>query len=360
MGTKKKHVLPQKTPTAKYITCFACDQNKQQRSFYKSYADDNKTGYVPICKQCIKEKVYRKDGTVDVEALKEILKNPYVDKPFFEKTWQAAKDSKKTEKVGEYFRLIAIPDYQNLGWVNGDRESRVTQAEAHEFNKNTIPSVGTPNAVVDEDEFSIDDIPDFVIKDWGYDYTPKQYVILNETFHRLKEDYILKTGTAIDLLRKYCKNSLLYEESLASRDPKTAKIYNDTMEKILKSDALPKVEEAGGNENFGGLKIKEIEEMEKFIPKFPDLLMDDIDMIILCFVNYIRVLSGTKPFEMGEIKKTSDYRYTKGQEIYFPKEDKECYTDLEMYDGLRKYFVKNPDQFNRMCELVEEEMRPDE
>ncbi len=344
---RPKKLLPQKTPATKYYTCSLCGQNKNSRAFYKSYAEENKTGYIPICKDCIKKKVIKKGGEVDLDKLKEILKNPLVDKPFFAKTWQAAQDSKHKDKVGEYFRLISIPDYQKLRWANSDRENRVTPKEAEEHNKDNHIEIANPEAILDtnKEEVFPEDIPDEIAKQWGYGYEPQDYLEFNNMYNYLKEDYQLDSGMAVNTLKEYIINSVLSAKQKKIGDPANAKRYADMMEKNLKSPFLRRVVEDEGKDYVGGLWVEELEKTNKFIPRFPDIIMDDIDMILFCYINYIRKLLGKEEFKLGEIKETIDFNYTAGQEIYLPSTLDKQITDKVMYEILYKYYSLNKEQF---------------
>lgn len=347
---KPRQILPQKTPATKFYTCSLCGQNKNSRAFYKSYAEENKTGYIPICKDCIKKKVTKKGGEIDLDALKEILKNPLVDKPFFVKTWKAAQDSKHKDKVGEYFRLIAIPDYQKLRWANSDRENRVTPKEAEEHNKDNHIEIANPEAILDnkKEEVFPEDIPDEIAKQWGYGYEPQDYLEFNNMYKYLKEDYELDSGMAVNTLKEYIINSVLSAKQKKIGDPANAKRYADMMEKNLKSPFLRRVEEDDSKNYVGGLLVSELEKENKFIPKFPDIIMDDVDMILFCYINYIRKLMGKEEFKLGEIKKTIDFNYTAGQEIYLPTENNKQINDKAMYEALYKYYSLNKEQFKKI------------
>ena len=63
--------------------------NKLIRNFYKSENKLHSDGYMPICKQCLKESCYdeAKDD-VDIEKLKSLLRQ--IDRPFLPDLWASS------------------------------------------------------------------------------------------------------------------------------------------------------------------------------------------------------------------------------------------------------------------------------
>ena len=64
--------------------CCVCNEDRPLSQFYRSYNPLHSDGYVPMCKECIKNACYNEvTDDVDVESLKNVLRQ--IDRPFLVK-----------------------------------------------------------------------------------------------------------------------------------------------------------------------------------------------------------------------------------------------------------------------------------
>lgn len=93
----------------------------EDSDFYRSYSSFNKNGRYHICKNCIKEFVYDKNGELDIINFKAILK--VFDMPFLNDVFNDASNA-KGEFIGVYFKLINL-NYRTLNWdASDDKDNR--------------------------------------------------------------------------------------------------------------------------------------------------------------------------------------------------------------------------------------------
>ena len=95
-----------------------CDANgmQEETDFYRSYSAFNKNGRFHICKHCIKDFVYTKNGKIDMRNFKAILR--VLDLPYLTAVFEDAMNSKH-EFIGTYFKLVAL-NYKDLTWESSD------------------------------------------------------------------------------------------------------------------------------------------------------------------------------------------------------------------------------------------------
>lgn len=82
--------------------CLGCGVVHPRGNFYKSYSPKHVNGTYPFCKKFIKETVYRKDNSIDVEKFKDILRQ--ADAPYLEDEMNGALAEERREPVGAYFQ----------------------------------------------------------------------------------------------------------------------------------------------------------------------------------------------------------------------------------------------------------------
>ena len=100
-----------KTPLKK--VCLACPPNKAEksiRSFYKSNSPMHQDGYVPWCKNCIVDNSTGKQGEIDEEKFKNVLRQ--IDKPFYIDYLQSAVKEVSNEILGKGVATIEDVKYQ--------------------------------------------------------------------------------------------------------------------------------------------------------------------------------------------------------------------------------------------------------
>lgn len=307
---RPRSLIPKDKPPTEFVTCFDCGKNKKKTEFYKSL--NNSVGVLPYCKECLKKRVLEDDDeTININLFKAFLKDKNVDRPFLTYMWKTAMESKAKDKVGEYFKLINNISYQEYRWENSDDKDMAIVESKDEYE--VVGFAKKPKTVITDD----------IVRRWGLGYEPEEYAEMERLYSKFSQDFDIETN----IQEEYLKNAVIAQmrnlKALAMNDVESAKKWGAQFDSYmasgkLKPNQISDLDKMGGVDSFSTF-FQYIEKSEKFIPTFPDIIIDDIDYAIFSMLNYNRTLLGLPKIELGEVKEFMTYDYESGQEVIFPK-----------------------------------------
>lgn len=104
------------------VYCIMCGKSKGSINFYTTYNPIIKSGKIHICKSCMSDFVIGKDGSVNIDKFRYILR--MVDAPFYKNLYDTAFDGKGDNLIGKYFSYINL--HQNRGKTYKDSDLDIT------------------------------------------------------------------------------------------------------------------------------------------------------------------------------------------------------------------------------------------
>lgn len=312
---RKQSLIPKEVPNIGMATCFGkCGKTKKTTEFYKTHTPNNVIGVVPYCKQCMKEMITLEDGSYDLDALKEILQHPSVDKPFLSTLWQASLDSKSKSKVGEYFKMLNNPQMQSLTW--GDSDDNCKLLPKSEINK-IIRQKKKDEAIVKE-KVHIDD--DFELEKWmidlfGEDFSIEEYKRMVKKYNFLKENYTESTNMHTEALVTYVRYRVKEEMATIEGDSSQAKTWSELANKAatnakINPSQLSKADLMGGISTISEItqSVEQAVDIIPILPQFKYRPNDAVDFTIWCYINYARELEGKPLVDYEDVYRFYDNR----------------------------------------------------
>ncbi|EES90345.1 hypothetical protein CLG_B2295 [Clostridium phage D-1873] len=282
--------------------CTECHRKlKTETNFYQT--NNNliaKDGRLPICKKCIKDKI----NYNDINTIYTILRQ--MDLPFIYEYWEIAEKS-KNDTFGTYIKNInSLHQMQGMTWVHSifKPQNKMKDNDTSDVNQSKI----------------IHNLTEYETK-WGKGYSKEEYEMLEDIYEDMCLDFDIDNRSQEEYLRTACLYQLKNKQAIASGNASEAQKWGQMFDKYMESGKLKPAQfnrSEMGNVN-GFSEFFEFVEKQGFIPKFPDLILDDLDYAIFCFINYNRTLLGYEPAKLGDVKEFMNYDYIKGQEVIMPK-----------------------------------------
>ena len=296
----KKNIADKPTPANKQKgkkVCPCCHDEKNLTQFYIDYSPlfsiDQRT---PICSECCKTLSLNKDGTVNVDKLKETLMR--CDKPLYYDDLSSAKQSVKKENSFISDDEVEFHGYDILKkyfMLNGARQNRAksfadSQAEGfmHTNSNKTISEKSEIKNTYMENANNKQEKEELVYSDvWLGDYSEKDIDYLDKYYNGLNRDYKILTENHRDYARKIAKASLqmdkCFNDMINGVDGADVKYKNareafDTLSKSAKfSESTRSVNDVGIS-SFS--KITEMVENHNWIPEHKPIEKDEIDKLL--------------------------------------------------------------------------------
>lgn len=273
--------------------CLKCGKTKKSdsKNYYKSFDKDNALGIIPYCKECLNEMVILENGLVDENKLKDTLK--LINRPFIKIAWEASKIDDKYS-FGAYMKNLAMKQYRELKWEDSDHlKEDMTPTP---ISSNTINSNG----------YDLEELKE----KYGYGYPDDEYYLFEKKYQQLRPSVKILTTMHDEFFREYCVDKVKETLAKAKGEFKEAKEWA-TMAKDaatagkLNPNQMSKSDLSGGMDTFGQL-VRMVEETPKgellgLLPKFIERPKDKVDVILWCYVNYVRDLKGLPECEYKEI-----------------------------------------------------------
>ena len=299
------------------LVCSLCDEAKKPSDFYQSFDALNKSGYVPMCKKCITNHVMP-SGSLDHTKLKEMLQR--MDKPYLPDILQLSIESGR-QIVGEYFRMLALPQHRDMRWVHTQMGPEQVKIAA------TVT----------------DDIKEF----FGAGYSDEEYLAMQRKYNFLKNNYPGKTNMHVEALLNYVRPQVKCEMATACGNVGEAKTWatiakDAAIAAKINPSQLSTADLQGGLNNFSRLvqAVEQEKDIIKIMPRFKYMPQDAPDFIIWCFVNYVRELQGLPTATYADVysfydKKKQEYMEQYGDPFEIFKDD----VDLKNREAIEKFVL---------------------
>lgn len=262
----------------KVYFCIGCGQPHPRSNFYKSYTHAN--GVYPFCKTYIKDEVYNKDDTINVERFKDILRQ--ANAPFLISEMEGALGEEKREPVGAYFSRINMQQNRGLTWEHSTFECGATNDNADE---DEIDS--QQQDYFDDDNF---EPTREMWQRWGKNYSPVKIYYLEQFYQDMHTTHTIVTPQHEKALVLICKLQLKMDDALEKDDMVGFAKAHSEYQKLLTSSGLRPIDKIGGAEASGIRSFSQVfEEIEKegFIKPAPiEENQDIVDKTIQYIMNY--------------------------------------------------------------------------
>ncbi len=313
-----------KTATKKKLCC-SCDKEKQIIYFYRSYNPLHSDGYIPMCKDCIKQACYDEDNDdVDLNKLKNILRQ--LDRPFIMKYYRSAVSQyersyggknvptkHRLEIVGYYFKNIqTLPQIRGLNWEQGlvynDNDDVIVSSDIIKETRNDSELVYR----LPDDDFQV---TNELIALFGEGYSAKEYKAMKTKYDFLKQNYPSLTNLHVEALVNYVRLKVKEEFAIAKGNISEAKSWGEQAQKAaekakINPNQLSQKDLQGGLNSYSEL-FKAVEQAVDIIPILPQFKYrpnDAPDFIIWCFINYIRRLEDKPECSYADVYRFYDDR----------------------------------------------------
>ncbi|MCP1459631.1 hypothetical protein RJD11_09495 [Bacillus velezensis] len=295
--------MPRKAKEKEKLICAACQKEKDKESgFYNSRSSlYEKTGKVPICKTCLKKNI----DYNNIESIYTVLQQ--IDVKFDPLYWEQA-EKRKTDTFSAYMTMAnSLKQFNGTGY----KDSIFTKEDKTNVTANE-----------EESQTSQDIDSDYLEKlkeKYGYGYPDDDYLLFEKKFLQLKPSFQLLTTMHEECLREYCVNKVYETLAKAKGDFKQAKDWaamaKDTAEAgKLKPSQMSKADLSQGLDGFGQLArmVEEKVDIIPILPKFVSQPKDKPDVVLWCYLNYVRDLKGLPPADYKDIynfyeERRSDY-----------------------------------------------------
>lgn len=292
-------MAPRNSKSVKTKTCIACPSEKASHpisDFYKSKNPLHQDGYVPWCKECIKNNsISEETGEIDIKKFKNVLRQ--IDKPYYEDLLLSSENQYNKEHgyvsdddlkfqgkdiIGIYFKNIqTLRQYVSKSYEDSMKDNFSSKPTSNTKTKTEISRSGSST----EEHNNENQVT--YCKRWRGKYTNEEIECLDEYYAGLQRDYNIVTENHRDYARKIAKASLMmdkaYEDLLARVDGaesryKNAKEVFDSLSKSAKFSEDKRSLNDVGVSSFS--KIVDMVEEHNWIPEHKPVAKDDIDQLI--------------------------------------------------------------------------------
>lgn len=295
------------------VQCGACAEFKSSRDFFKSYNPLHTTGVLPYCKKCVHRLCHYDDMTINLEKLKEILRQ--FDRPFLYDLYETSLRSGK-DGVGMYFKNLTLRQFRSLSWKDSVLEPRREVVNPYD-DRDLKPVLGALERV------------DLTEK-WGFGYSDEELYSFEKKYQLLKNNYPEQTAMHTEALLTYIRYRVKEELATAHGDVGAAQKWGDLANKAatnakINPNQLSKADLSGGLSGFGEL-IRAVEQAVDIIPvlpKFKAKPQDKVDFTLWCYINYVRRMKNLPDVEYHEIYNFYEQR----------KKEYEQATGIDIEDG---------------------------
>lgn len=171
---------------------------------------------------------------------------------------------------------------------------------------------------------------------WGMDYKINDLIQFEKEYNKLIKNYVVKTATHDLYLKQSCIASVKANQCMARNDIASAEKWIkmlDTSTKAgkLQPQQLSKVDLNGGLNGFGEFysALEKSKGAIEILPRYKIQPRDDVDMVIFCNINYMRLTKGLPKCKYKEIYDFTEKMYEEMNDLGLLLEDDE---DDEYYD----------------------------
>lgn len=203
----------QQTETKK---CAHCGRVLLGSQFSKTHNGFYPDGRLPICNECIAEKIEAADGNWD--TIDKICQ--WADIPFIVKEWERIKAiTLPSETWASYAKVFADSEYENLGWADYYRQYK--KLKECGLIEEEIPEVR---------EKRYQDLR----RKWGENYDDEELNHLEDLYRGLLNTQNVNGALQIDQAQKLCKLSLEIDNRIRAGDKDVDK-FMSSYDKVIKS-----------------------------------------------------------------------------------------------------------------------------
>lgn len=236
-----------------------------------------KNGRFNICKHCMKEYVYDRNGDVDVNKFKTILR--IFDLPFFKREWESSVEG-KNETIGSYMKNVYL-NHKSLGWLDGD----IIDSKQEDL---------LYNGSIDTD----------LIDRWGFGFSNTELSWLEKNYHEWCTHHEVEKLSVKRLVQMICIKELEIRKARENAQP-TDKLEKSLRELMSDSNLTPKTMSAMNESDSSRIYGVWVKDIEQYRPAeyFKDKkLYEDFDGIKDYFERFIlrpmrNLLANTRDFD---------------------------------------------------------------
>ena len=368
--------------------CTCCHKPKNLTDFYFSsspmYSLDER---IPVCKECCKTSVLTKDGRIDFDKFKDLLRN--IDKPLYFDLLFSSEESVKKENsylsdeevslhgyeiLQKYFTYVVMRQDKSRSYSDAEKEgfihqnSNRTKKEKDEILNRYSYLINqyshsksksyTPNDSVNKLDSYIDDfeVTEEIKSLFGDGYDTLEYKKMFDKYEKLKINYTLQTNIHQEALATYVRFKVKEEDATARGNVDEAKKWYDAAQNAaekakLTPKQLTKADLDSGVNSVSELTkaVEQAVDVIKIMPQFKYRPNDAPDFNIWCYVDYERKLNDQPPVSYEDVYSF----YDKRREEYIPQNgnpygifDNE--PTLKNRDTV-KTFIKLPDDYEELA-----------
>lgn len=271
--------------------CSKCLKEKNLSEFYSSYSPLDADKKIRICKTCTQNMINAEDENSWQDTLR------MLDKPFIFHLLQSALS--KSSPIGEYFKLINAKDYRSLSWKDSVFETKLDNEKLNSDEDQPNPP---KKKMISQEE--LEDLKE----KYGFGYPDNEYLLFEKKFQQLRPSFQLVTTMHEECLREYCVNKVKETLAKARGDFKEAKDWASMAKDVaeagkLKPSQMSKADLSQGLDGFGQLArmVEEKVDIIPILPKFVQQPKDKPDVVLWCYLNYVRDLKGMPEAEYKDI-----------------------------------------------------------
>jgi hypothetical protein len=302
-GSTNKKTTPQPVPRK---PCSKCNKPRRIKDdFYMSlspaHEGDQRVG---VCKICVKEMTG--EDYSNLEQIQNVLR--ILDKPYIHNLYQSAisecKDREIKDVFGIYIKSLWLNE-KNSTWSDSVFSS--TNNESKEVKKSPQEATATPSISKQKQNDTGYDIEELKEK-YGYGYPDDEYILFERKYQQLRTSFQLLTTMHEEYFREYCINKVKETLAKAKGNFKEAKEWAAMVKDVaeagkLKPSQMSKADLSSGLDGFGQLArmVEENYEIQPILPKFIEQPKDKVDVVLWCFVNYVRDIKGLPECDYKEI-----------------------------------------------------------
>ena len=291
-GRVKREKNPQETPKKQCAKCLK--EKKRDGDFYGDYTVNsiNADQRLAICKSCLWAMA---GDSTDINAVKRALKT--INRPYLYDIWESSiKESGRNVSsiFKTYMKNIQMVQNKTLTWDDSVEEP--TEINTSEVSK-SADAISVNNNNID-----------YLKEMYGYGFPDTEYYLFEKKFQQLKPSFQLVTTMHEEYLREYCINKVKETLAKARGDFKEAKDWaamaKDSAEAgKLKPSQMSKADLSQGLDGFGQLArmVEERVDIIPILPRFVTQPKDKPDVVLWCYLNYVRDLKGLPEAEYKDI-----------------------------------------------------------
>lgn len=278
MTTPNKRNKKEEIPKRK---CGECGKLKAHNFFYKVDSPHFPDGMINICNTCVREQV----DINDMESVVSFLRQ--IDKPFIKSYWDKSLEG-KNYPLGTYIAKM----------------NSLQQNKGKNFDNTNLSGIGTTNDVKAEnlpdsiitEEGDVIVFTDSLISKWGVGYKKHEYLQLEKFYEDMTASYEVNNANHKQMLMKIAKISVEMDTLLAIKEYASFKNLSVTYKDLIEQAGFAPKNKKNGAEATGLSSFSQVwAEIEKegFIqPKMIDYPKDDIDYMLMYYIQFAQRFSG--------------------------------------------------------------------